>query len=381
MRELGVGIVGYGFIGKVHAHCHKALNFYYDPVPVRTKLVAVCTSRPETAQKAKEHGGFEFATTDFRELVEHPEVDIVHCCTPNKFHRDICVAALEAGKHVYCDKPMAMNVAEAKEMVETAERSGKVHMLTFQYRFIPAIQRAKQLIEEGRVGDLLTFRLAYLHSGYIDPNRPMAWRLDKELAGGGALFDLGSHMLDLVHFLLGKVRRVFACLKTFVTERPVAPGAKEKARVEVDDWAQLVLELENGALGTVEASRVATGTEDEFRVEVHGTKGAFYFNSMDPNWLKFFDATAPDAPFGGERGFKAIASVQRYPQPAKLPPSGAAIGWLRYHVACLYEFLRCIAEDKPASPSFHDGLEVQRVMEAALLSAKEGRWVDLSEVS
>ncbi|HIE09463.1 MAG TPA: Gfo/Idh/MocA family oxidoreductase [Armatimonadetes bacterium] len=380
MSELGVGIVGYGFIGKVHAYCHKAMWFYYDPVPLKTRLVAVCTARPETAERAKEHGGFEFATTDYRELVEHPQVEIVHCCTPNKFHREVCVAALEAGKHVYCDKPLAMNVREAEEMVRAAERSGKVHMVTFQYRFIPAILRAKELVEEGRVGEVVTFRAAYLHSGYLDPERPMSWRLRRELAGGGALFDLGSHVIDLVHFLLGPIRRVFAVLKTFVTERPVSPGSPERAKVEVDDWAQLLVELEGGAVGTIEASRVATGAEDEIRFEAHGTKGAFYFNSMDPNWLYFFEGTAPEVPLGGERGFKRIASIQRYPEPARLPPRNASIGWVRYHVACLFEFLRAIAEGREAEPSFRAGLEAQRVLEAALVSAREGRWVDLSEV-
>ena len=376
---LGVGMVGYGFMGKVHTFAYKNLGFYYDPPPVTPRLVAVCTSRRETAERAAAHGGYERAETDFRRVVEDPRVDVVHVCTPNASHCEIAVAALEAGKHVYCDKPLAATLEEAEKMVAAAERAaGAKHQVTFQYRFLPATLRAKQLMDEGFVGRLFTYRAAYLHSGYIDPQRPMSWRLDLARSGGGALLDLGSHVIDLMRHLAGEIAAVWATTRTFIPERPTAEGGV--ARVKVDDVALLQVEVEGGAVGTIEASRLATGTNDELRFEVHGDRGGLRFNLMEPNWLHAYDCRDPEGPYGGRRGFKAIECVQRYAAPAALPPPKVSIGWLRAHVACLHAFLCAIVEDRPASPSFRDGLAVQRVMAAAQESSRTGTWVRVNDL-
>lgn len=380
IQKLGVGIVGYGFIGKVHTYAYLNLPLFYDPPPARIKLVGVCTAHKETAEKARKEAGFEFATTDYRELLVRDDIHIINCCTPNYLHRKLLIDALKAGKHIYCDKPLALNLKEAKEILEAAKKSKVVHQMTFEYRFIPAMMRAKQLIEEDFLGRVFHFRACYLHSGYIDPERPMSWRLDRDKAGGGALFDLGSHVLDLVRYLLGECRAVFATTRTFIKERPLSRGSSKKASVKVDDLVLMQLEMESGALGTVEASRLATGTNDELRIEIYGDKGAIYFNLMDPNWLWIYDTRDESEPIGGRRGFKRIETVQRYPEPAVLPGPKFAIGWMRYHIASQYEFVRRIVSGQKGDPDFFDGYEVQKITEAALLSAARKGWVDLSKL-
>ncbi len=379
-EQLGIGMVGYGFMGKVHTYAYLNLPLFYDPAPAKIKLVGVCTSRRETGQKAVEQAGYQFATTDYNELLKREDIHIIDCCTPNYLHKDLLIAATRAGKHIYCDKPLAMNLKEAKDIIEVIKEAKIKHRMTFEYRFIPATMRAKQLIEEGFLGKVLSFRACYLHSRYVDPNRPMSWRLEKDKSGGGALFDLGSHALDLLRYLLGEYESVYASLETFIKKRPRIDNPQEKADVKVDDLALLQIRMENGAIGTVEASRIATGTNDELRIEIHGTQGAVYFNHMDPNWLYVYDNREKDAPFGGNRGFKKIEAVQRYPKPAVLPGPKFAIGWMRYHIQSQYEFITSITEDSPNAPSLIDGYKVQEIMEAAHLSSQTKSWVRLVEL-
>lgn len=373
LPELGVGMIGYGFMGRMHTYAYQSLPFLYDPPPARFRLVAVCTAHADTARKAAEQGGYERGVTDFRQVIDDPRVHIVHVCTPNTAHREACVAALAAGKHVYCDKPLAATLADAEAIVAAANRApNSRHQMTFQYRFLPATLRAKELMAEGFVGRLFSYRAAYLHAGYVEPDRPISWRLDAAASGGGALYDLGSHIIDLMRHLAGEIARVNATLKTFITERPDGKGGR--GVVEVDDLALLQVETADGALGTIEASRLATGTNDELRFELHGDKGALRFNLMDPNWLWAYDHRDPAGPHGGLRGFKAIETVQRYPKPAVLPGPKNAIGWMRAHIACLHNFVTCVVEGRPAKPDFADGLAVQRIMAAAQRSARSGRW-------
>ena len=372
---LGVGMIGYGFIGRIHTYAYRCLPFFYDPPVVYGRLVAVCTRHDETARKAAAHAGFENACTDFRRVVDHPDVDVVHVCTPNAAHRDAVVAALDAGKHVYCEKPLARTVAEAEDMVAAADRAGRGvrHQMTFQNRFLPATLRAKELMAEGFVGRLFSYRAAYLHPGYIEASRPMSWRTDAAASGGGALFDLGSHAIDLMRHLAGEIESVSARCHTFITERRRPDGTSDN--VSVDDLALLQVQLANGALGTLEASRMASGTNDELRFEIHGDAGALRFNLMDPNWLYAYDHREPTGRYGGQRGFKAIETVQRYAPPAALPPPKVSVGWSRGHVECLHSFLTSIVQHSPASPSLHDGLQVQRIMAAAYESSNAGQWV------
>ncbi|RLE14599.1 hypothetical protein DRI96_01200 [Candidatus Aerophobetes bacterium] len=379
-KELGVGIVGWGFIGKVHTYAYINLPLFYQPPPAKINLVGVCTAHEKTADAARKIAGFKFATTSYKDLLEREDIDIINCCTPNYLHKNILIDALKAGKHIYCDKPLALNLKEARDILKATEKSSSIHQMTFEYRFIPAIMRAKQLIREGFLGDVFSFRGCYLHSGYIDPSRPVSWRLDREKSGGGALFDLGSHILDLVRHLLGEYKSVFATSRTFIKERPLPDNLERKKKVEVDDISILQVELENGGIGTIEVSRLATGANDELRIEIHGQKGAIYFNLMDPNWLWIYDTRDPGEPIGGFRGFKKIETVQRYPKPASLPGPKFSIGWMRYHIASQYDFVKKVVEGKKGNPSFYDGYKVQEVMEAAQISAREKRWVNLNEL-
>ncbi|MGB9682986.1 MAG: Gfo/Idh/MocA family protein [bacterium] len=365
MKELGIGLVGYGFIGKIHTLAYRVLNLYYDPMPVKIRLVGVCSGHRETAEKGVEQGGYLFATTDYHKLLEREDIHIIDCCTPNYLHKDILIDAMRTGKFVYCEKPLAMNVEEAKEIVKVAKETKIINQMAFQYRFVPAVMRAKQLIEEGFLGRVFHFRASYLHSGYTDPNRPITWRLDKEKGGGGALYDLGSHIIDLIHYLLGEYEDIHGFKETFIKERPLLENPREKREVKVDDYIILQVRMTNGALGTLEASRVATGTNDDLSFEIYGEKGSMRFHLMEPNWLYIYDATEPGEPIGGRRGFKAVECVNRYPAPSSLPGPKFSIGWERFHIASQFNFISCIVQDREASPSFEDGLYVQEVMERA----------------
>jgi predicted dehydrogenase len=351
-RKLRVGMVGYGFMGRTHTHALRSLGYYYEEVPAEIELVAVATHSEKSGQKAMARDGYRHATTDFRELCARDDINIVDCCTPNDLHKDVLLAALENGKHVYIDKPLARSLAEAREMAEAAARHPElVTQVVFQYRFVPALLRAKQLVEAGALGRIFSARIAYLHAGYVDPNRPASWRTDPESSGpGGALFDLGSHVIDLTRHLLGETVEVQHLGETFIKERPRKDDPEKKVPVGVDDVSLLLFRLENGAVGTLESSRIATGSQDEIRFEAHGSKGAIRFNLMQPNYLEYYDETARAGDFGGDRGFKAIESVQRYRSPAHFPGPKNTVGWDRFHVASMYNFVCAVTSAKPTRP-------------------------------
>lgn len=374
MQTLGVGMIGYGFMGKTHTYSYQSLPMIYDPAPARIRLVGAATASDESGRKAIDQAGYEFATRDYRDLLARDDIHIINVCTPNNLHRDQVVDALRAGKHVYCDKPLAVSLQEAQEMWDAAQNASGIHQMTFNYRFIPAMLRAKQLIESDALGRIYQFRVAYLHSSYIDVSRPMTWRLDKTRGGGGAAFDLGSHIIDLVRYLFGDFASVFSTMETFVKDRPVSMGSSDTAPVEVDDVFWMQAKLESGAVGTIEASRLATGSMDEIRIEAHGELGAIRFNSMDPNWLDFYNATLPSGDYGGDRGFKRIECVQQYPRPAALPGPKVSVGWMRYHIASMHDFVTNVEHLTQSSPSIYDGLKVQEVLDAALVSVRSRAW-------
>jgi predicted dehydrogenase len=373
VRIYRVGILGFGFIGKVHAFGYATLPFYYDPVPLDARVTRVVTSRPETAEKARRMLGVE-AGTDPRAVTENPEIDIVHVCTPNHLHKDALLSAMRHGKHIYCDKPLVATLDEAEEVAAALAHYGGIAQMTFQNRFFPATMRAKQLIDEGRLGKVLSFRTAYLHGGSADPRAPLRWKLSAA-AGGGVIADLASHVLDLIDWLIGPIDSVMAATHIAWPERPSAGDPARMERVDTEDCVMALARVRSGALGTIEAIFVASGTEDEIRLEIHGSDGAIRFNLTDPHHLDFHDATAPDRPQGGLRGWTRIDCGQRYPAPAaSFPSPKATIGWIRSHVACLAAFLESIAAGRKAEPGLEQGIRVQRLMEALRRSAALGRW-------
>lgn len=372
--EVGIGIVGYGFIGKVHALAHASLPFCYDPLPLRTRLIGVCTATAASGRKAIEAAAFQFATTDYRDLLARDDIQILHCCTPNDAHHDLLMDALRAGKHIYCDKPLCRTVEEAEEVAALARQTDAIHRMTFNYRYVPATLRAKELIEDGFLGQIYQFRFAYLHAGYVDPARPRTWRVRMARSGGGAIMDLGVHVFDLVRHLLGDFAEVNARLHTFITERP-DPVNGVPTPVDVDDIALVQARLQSGAIGTVEATRLATGVQDELRFEIHGSRGAISFNLMDPSWLTIYDNTRPDSSLGGEKGPQRIECCTRYPKPYALGATKNTVGWPQFHVHCLYDYIDSVAKGELRGPSFEDGLAAQRIVAACQRSNADGGWV------
>ena len=308
-------------------------------------------------------------------MTENPEIDIVHVCTPNHLHKEALLSAMRHQKHIYCDKPLVATVDEAEEVRAALKDYRGIAQMTFQNRFFPATMRAKQLIGEGVLGELLEFRACYLHGGSADPKVPLKWKLTAA-AGGGVLADLASHVLDLVDWLIGPFDSMTAATHIAYPERPSPTDPGKTLRVDAEDYVALLARMQSGALGTIEATKLATGSEDELRLEIHGSRGALRFNLMDPHHLELYDATAPDKPLGGRRGWTRIDTGQRYPAPAAAFPSPkAATGWVRSHVACLANFLQAIAEGRPAEPGLDQGIRVQHLMDCARRSAAQNCWV------
>ncbi|MBM3705706.1 MAG: Gfo/Idh/MocA family oxidoreductase [Actinobacteria bacterium] len=379
MKTLGIGMAGYGFIGKVHTISYLNLPFFYKPLPVKLKLVGVCSYPVSDAEVGVRQAGFEFATENYMDLIRRDDIDIIDVCTPNYLHKDIVIKALESGKHVNVEKPLAMDLAEAGEILNAADsHPGLVSQMCFEYRYTPATLKARQLIEKGFLGKVYSIRSAYLHSGNSDPQRPSYWKIQKQFCGGGSLFDLGSHVIDVIRFLLGDFKKVFCRLDIFTKQRPVAGSPEKMCEVDVDDLALLIFELENGAVGTLEATKVATGANDEVRLEIHGEKGSIRFNSMQPNYLEVYDMRDSEEPVGGLRGYKAIETVQRYPAPAvAFPGPKFSVGWIRYHLGNAYDFIKNITEGTKPQADIFSGYKVQEVIEASVISNKDSRWVEI----
>lgn len=376
---LGVGVLGYGFMGKTHTFAHRTMPFYYDPPPVRTELKIVCTSRDSTAQAARLAAGFERCTTDALEVIEADDVDIVHVCTPNNEHFPALAAAMKAGKHIYCDKPVTASLEEADKLAALLPGYKGMGQVVLNYRFFPATMRAKQLVEEGFLGPVTHFRAAYLHSGSVDPNSPVNWKSTAR-AGGGVIRDLGSHVIDMLEWLIGPFEALNCTSRIWGRERPSSEAPGRVLTVDAEEAAVIVLRSADGAFGSVDVSKIATGTEDALRFEIHGRHGAMRFNLMQPNYLEVYDGRLPEGDFGGRRGWQSIAAVQRYAGlGGKFPGPRLSIGWLRGHVHCLYSFLQSIADGTPPRPSLAEGLHLQRVLEAARASAECGEWVRLPQ--
>ncbi len=376
MKTYRVGLIGFGFIGKVHAYGHINLPLFFDQQQFRTKITHVCTSRPDSAQKGAEQVGAEYAVTDFREITENPDIDIVHICTPNNLHKAALLSAIAHNKHIYCDKPLVVDMAEAEEINTALKNYTGTAQMTLQNRFFPATIRAGQLIDEGRLGQILEFRACYLHSGSADPNAPLKWKLSAE-AGGGVIADLASHIMDLMHYLLGDYESIVAQTKIVYPERPAAGDPGTMVKVEAEDYVQMMVTMKCGAIGNIEASKIATGTEDEVRFEIHGSKGALRFNGMDPHHLEFYDVAAQAAPLGGSRGWTAIDTGQRYEKPAGFPTPKAAIGWMRGHMQCLYNFLDCVDKGLPGNPGLEQGIYIQKLIDTVKESALAGQRINL----
>ncbi len=369
-------MLGMGFIGEVHTYAYTALPFFYKDLPFKATLAGVYNRTLKTAEKARDSFGFEFATDDMDDILLRADIDAVSICLPNFQHAEAAIKAAKRGINIYCEKPLAANEDEAHEILRAVEGRDLRHQIVFHNRFFAAVMRAKQIIEQGRLGRILSFRASYQHPSNVEPSKKYNWKFDKQYSCGGTLFDMGSHALDMIFYLIGGYKALNARMQTAHAVR--LDGEGNERSVQVEDAAYITAEMNSGAIGTIEASKLATGSNDEFRVEIYGEKGAIKFDLMEPNWVWFYDNTLPDSALGGHKGFTKIESVQRYESPGgSFPSPKLPGGWLRAHVHSLYSFLDCVYEGKPCTPDFKDGAYIQRVMQAAYESDKAGAWINV----
>ena len=372
MKTFNIGIIGWGFMGRTHSLAVRSLPLFYPNAGFEARLEGVCSRTLSNAEKARDDLGFRYATDDYRNLLADKNIDVVSICTPNGDHERMVIDALRAGKHVYVDKPLTTDYASALRILEAAQSAPGQAQLALNNRFFTATMRARQLIGENRLGEILSFTCRYLHSGSIDPDRPMGWKQGRE---GGVLLDLGSHALDLVTWLTGEMpAEVLCATNTLYDQRPTKDGSV--CHEISEDHALMMLRLKNGSLGTVEASKITAGSTDVMYLEIAGTKGALRWNLENPGWLEFYDNTQPETALGGLRGFTRIECIGRYPAPGgSFLPAKNAVGWERGHMHCYFSFLNSIASGQTPSPSLEEGARLQKLMDAMLLSAREHSWV------
>ena len=365
--ELGVAVVGQSFMGKAHSNAWRNVNSFHSGPPVAQKVL-VGRDAAQVAAAARQYG-WEESATDWRQVLERDDVQIVDICTPGHLHAEIAVAALEAGKHVLVEKPLANTVEEAERMVAAARKAreqGVQSMVGFNYRRIPALAQARRMIQEGRLGDIRQLRVSYLQDWLADADAPMTWRLRRETAGSGAIGDLASHAVDQVQFLCGSaVTSASGTVNTFVKNRTGPAGPEE---VTVDDAAWATLRLASGAVASLEVSRFATGRKNALEVEIFGSKGSLSFNLERLNQLEFFDADAQ----ADHRGFSTILVTEPdHPYLDAWWPAGHMLGWDATFTNQAADFLSAISSGSAPSPSFEEGLEVQQVLAAIERSAAQ----------
>jgi predicted dehydrogenase len=370
--ELGIGMVGYAFMGRAHSQAWRTVGHFFD-LPLTPRMAAICGRDATAVAAAADRLGWPAWETDWKRLIERDDVDLVDVCTPGSSHAEISIAALEAGKHVLCEKPLANTVEEARAMAAAAARAaaaGVRAMTGFNFRRVPAVALARELVAAGRVGAIRHVRAAYLGSHLLDPEIPLIWRLQAEHAGSGALGDLGAHAIDLAQYLAGdRIAGVSGLTETFVRERPLADGGGARGPVTVDDAALFIARFTGGALGSFEATRFATGHTEGLRVELNGELGSIVWDLGDLNGLRLFDATEDPA----TQGFRRIQVTRAgHPYAGAWWPDGHTIGYEHTFTHEVRDLVHAIADGRDPVPSFADGLQVQEVLDAVQRSAASG---------
>ncbi|MFF5178103.1 Gfo/Idh/MocA family protein [Micromonospora sp. NPDC000316] len=388
-------MVGYAFMGAAHSQAWRTVNRVYD-LPARARMALICGRDSGQVAQAADRLGWDAYTTDWRDLINRDDIDVVDVCTPGDSHAEIALAALAAGKHVLCEKPLANTVAEARAMTAaaaTARAAGARSMCGFNYRRVPAVTMMRQMVADGRLGVIRHVRATYLQDWIVDPQFPLVWRLQKDRAGSGALGDIGAHIIDLTQFVTGqRITGVSAVTETFIKERPLPAGSSGLAAtvdgsgsadangsatgpVTVDDAAVFVARLDGGALATYEASRFATGRKNALRVEINGSLGSVVFDLERLNELEFYDATRPTL----EQGFSRILVTEgEHPYMSAWWPPGHIIGYEHSFTHQMRDFIEAIATGTDPAPSFADALQVQLVLDAVTRSAEVGStWTEV----
>jgi predicted dehydrogenase len=384
---LGVGMVGYAFMGQAHSQAWRTVNAAFD-LPYAIDMAAIAGRNKDNVAAAAEKFGWRSYETDWRTLVDRDDVGLVDVCSPGGNHAEVAIAALQAGKHVLCEKPLANTVAEAREMVkaaETAAAGGVRSMVGFNYRRVPAAAFARQLVHDGRLGAIRHIRAVYLQDWIVDPEFPLVWRLKKDEAGSGALGDIASHIVDLTQFITGQsITGVSGLTETFIKERPLVAsteglrgkGSDERGQVTVDDAALFVARLSGGAVATYEATRFALGRRNGLRIELNGEKGSLVFDLERLNELEVYLADEDGTTTQGFR--RVLVTEAEHPYMAAWWPSGHIIGWEHSFTHEAYDLVTAIGAGTDPAPSFADGLQVQLVLDAVEKSAESGSgWVPI----
>ncbi|HUY12053.1 MAG TPA: Gfo/Idh/MocA family oxidoreductase [Terriglobia bacterium] len=378
MPQVNVAMIGYKFMGKAHSNAYRQVAHFF-PGKFEPRMKVLCGRDRQAAEAAARQFGWDEVETDWRRAVTREDIDVVDICTPGNLHGPIAVAAAAAGKHVISEKPLANTLPESKEMLRAVEKAGVKHMVMHNYRKIPAIAFAKQMIEEGRLGRIFHYHGAYLQDWIVDPNFPLVWRLQKKISGSGALGDIGSHAVDLAHYLNGDIQSVTAQMSTFIKERPLPAAAgglkaeakKGKGRVTVDDDTNFLATFKNGSVGVFESSRFCGGRRNYNTLQIYGSKGSLAFNLERMDELEFYDNTEPQA----GQGFKNINVTESvHPYAGAWWPPGHIIGYEHTFVHAIHDFMVALEKDGLPDPSFYDGVKDQAVLDAIERSAKSGRW-------
>jgi len=373
-RTLAVALIGYNFMGRAHSNAWRQAPRFFD-LPAQLRLQTICGRNRSAAKRAAIKLGWRRAENDWRRVIEDREIDIVDICTPNDAHSEIAIAAAQLGKAILCEKPLARNLDEAQKMVTAVKRAGVVNMVCHNYRRIPAIALAKQMIQRGELGQrIFHFRARYAQDWIVDPDFPLVWRLQSDKAGSGVLGDIFSHIVDLARYLIGEFREICATTQTFVKQRPIKTGARKKGKVTVDDAVTMTGRFRNGALASLEATRFAPGRKNSITLEINGSNGSLFFDLEEMNRLKFFSARDPKE----RQGFRDILVTDpSHPYIDKWWPSGHIIGYEHTFIHTIADFVGAVARRGSAGPNFADGLRTELVLDAAERSARSNRLVKL----
>ena len=382
-RTLRVGLIGYRFMGRAHSNAWRQAPRFF-PLKAHVEMHTICGRNAAGVQAARAQLGWQHASTDWREIIESPLIDIVDIVTPTSSHAEIAIAAAQNGKHVLCEKPLALNLKQAQAMFNAAHKAKVVHMVCHNYRRVPAIALAKKMIAEGALGRIFHYRARYAQDRLVDPEFPLDWRLQKETSGSGVHSDINSHIIDLGRYLVGEFKEVCGLTHTFIPERPLAESAqkghtlpaktaRKMGKVTVPDSAIFLARMENGVLANLEATRYAFGRKNHIEIEINGSKGSVYFDFEDMNRLKYFNGDDPK----DRQGFRDIFVTERdgvHPYVSNWWPPGHPLGYEHTFVHVIADFTNACVDGKPVHPTFEDGLKNQQVLEAVEVSAKSGKW-------
>ena len=386
--KVNIAVLGTKFMGKAHSNGWLQAAKFFD-LPFEPVLKMVCARDIPVAKEFAANWGYAEVEADWRKAVESKDIDIIDICTPTYLHKEMTLATIAAGKHVFLEKPAALNYGEAKAMADAAEKGGVLHYLNHNYRRVPAVTFAKQLIEEGKIGQIYHWRGAYLQDWIMDPSFPLIWQLEKDKAGAGPHYDLNSHSVDLARYLVGEIKEVSAMFKTFIKERPMpgegagtftsgsAAQSTNMGTVEIDDASFMTVEFENGALGSFNASRFAGGRKNYNYFEIYGSKGSITFDLERMNELQYFDMTEDV----DVQGFRTIPTTQAsHPYMSAWWPTAHIIGYEHTFAHAVKDFLDALKRDTTVEPNLFDGAKIMQVLEAASVSNSEGRKVKVSDI-